>query len=80
MNLPFGFHLTAEAPDWHKLWSVRLSLIGALYAGLWMAVPAFQAYIPPFTFAALAMSISIGVIVSRLIDQPNVPTRGDPNV
>jgi hypothetical protein len=70
-------------PDWrqaHSFWSIQISLLGAIFSGAWVALPAFQGYLPPTYFAVVCIVVSILVVLLRLIDQPNVPTRGDPSV
>ena len=68
-----------DAKYWHRLWSVRISLLGAAFTGLWAALPAFQNTINPIHFALLCVAVSIATVVLRLLDQPSVPRTGDPN-
>ena len=64
------------APEWrvaHKLWSVRIALFWAVVAGLWVALPAFQGYVPPVPFALLCVGFSLAICVARLTNQPGLP-------
>ena len=70
----FGFKLVPDAKYWHSLWSIQLAILGGLFTGLWAALPAFQGYLPPEWFAVCCVGISIGGVLCRLVDQPNVPT------
>ena len=72
-------YLDPDAKYWHKLWSIRISLLGAAFTGLWAALPAFQNVIRPEAFAGVCVLISIATVMLRLLDQPSVPRTGDPN-
>ena len=72
-------HLDPEAKYWHRLWSTRAALTDAVVSGLWMALPAFQRFVPPFHFAALSIAMALAVFVARILDQPSIPRTGDPN-
>lgn len=70
-------------PDWkeaHRFWSVQITILGAIFSGAWVALPAFQGIIRPGIFAAICIGVSVLTVVLRLIDQPSIPTQGDPNV
>jgi hypothetical protein len=72
----------AFIPDWkfaHKFWSIQISIVGAILSGAWVALPAFQYIVPPREFVLLSIAVSVAVVVARMIDQPNLPTVGDPN-
>jgi len=68
-----------DAKYWHRLWSVRISLLGAALSGLWAAVPAFQYLVKPIPFICISVGISLAVVAARLLDQPSIPKTGDPN-
>jgi len=68
-----------DAKYWHRLASVQISLVGALFSGLWAAIPAFQYLMPPLWFAVTCVTVSILVVIARLIDQPSIPKAGNPN-
>ena len=74
-----GLKLDPDAQFWHKLWSVRISLLGAAFTGIWAALPSFQVLLHPVVFAGVCVFISIAVVVARLLDQPSIPKVGDPN-
>ena len=71
--------LDSDAPVWHKLWSVRVSLVGATFTGVWAALPSFQNLLHPWMFAVICVFVSIATVVARLLDQPSLPKVGDPN-
>ena len=69
-------------PDWkqaHKFWSVQITVLGAIFSGIWVAVPAFQSALRPRDYAVLCITVSVVTVVLRLLDQPSVPEKGDPN-
>lgn len=72
-------YLDDDAKYWHRLWSVRISLLGAAFTGLWAALPAFQAAVSPIHFALACVGVSIATVLLRLLDQPSIPKTGDPN-
>ena len=74
-----SLRLDPDAKYWHRLWSVRISLIGAAFTGLWTAMPAFQSVLRPVHFAFACVLISVATVMLRLLDQPSVPRVGDPN-
>ena len=58
--------------DWqacHKLWSVRLLVLGAIIDGLYMALPAFTSMIEPFHFLALSLVLSLATLAARIVNQ-----------
>lgn len=62
-------------PNWkhaHKFWSVQLALISSAVCGLWVAMPAFQYFLPPITFALCCIGVSLFACVLRLVKQSNV--------
>lgn len=58
--------------DWHKLWSIRLAIFNAMLSGLWVALPAFSALVPPVWFALACMSLSVMIVIARVTKQPGV--------
>lgn len=63
-------------PDWrlvHHMHSVQIALFWALVSGLWVALPAFQSYVSPLWFAALACGMSVLIMVGRLTKQKGFP-------
>ena len=64
------------APEWrlaHKLWTVRIAIFWAIFGGLWVAVPAFQNYLPAFWFACVCVGFSLAILFARLTNQPGLP-------
>ena len=63
-------------PEWRrvirKAWSIRLSILAGLFAGVDALLPVFSDAVPRWVFAALCIVASIGSIVSRLIAQESV--------
>lgn len=63
-------------PQWrvaHRMWSVRLAVLWAIVGGLWVALPAFQGYLPPVPFALLCVAFSLLILLARLTNQPGLP-------
>lgn len=60
----------------HKFWSVRLTIaLGVFWAivlGLWVALPAFIAFFPPFIYALICIGFSVAIVVARLTHQPGL--------
>lgn len=64
------------APEWriaHKLWSVRIAILWAVVAGLWVALPAFQGWLHPVPFALICVGFSLAILFARLTNQPGLP-------
>lgn len=61
-------------PDWkrvlRKAWSVRLTLLGAAFAGVEMALPLFSDAFPRHVFLALSIGVTVAGTVARLVAQP----------
>jgi len=53
----------------HLLWSVRLQLFWAAFAGLYASLPAFQDYLTPIQFALLCMGMSATILIARITKQ-----------
>lgn len=63
-------------PEWriaHRLWSVRINIFWAIFGGLWVAVPAFQIFLPPLWFAMVCVGMSLAILFARLTNQPGLP-------
>lgn len=65
--------LDRDARVWHKLWSVRLTILTAMLGGVWAALPAFQALMPPVAFALACVGCSLLILVARLTHQKGLP-------
>lgn len=55
--------------DWHKLWSLRLAILTAIFAALEASLAYWNAVLPPGVFASLATFTGIGSAVSRVVKQ-----------
>lgn len=51
-------------------WSVRLSLLAALFGAAEVALPFFAPFLPPHTMAILAVVASAGAAIARIVAQP----------
>ena len=63
-------------PDWRKIarraWSVRLSIVAAVFTAAEVVVPLFGDVLPRGVFVLLAFSASIGAAIARLVAQPEM--------
>lgn len=57
---------------WHKLWSIRLALLSALFGVLELVLPALQDTIPRGWFAALSIVSALWGAYARLVPQPKL--------
>jgi len=60
------------APEWrvaHRLWSVRLAVFWMIFSGLWVALPAFQGWLPPLRYALVCIGFAVAIGVARLTNQ-----------
>jgi len=62
--------------DWRRVarraWSVRLSIVAALFTAAEVVVPLFGDVLPRGVFVLLAFSASIGAAIARLVAQPEM--------
>ena len=62
--------------DWRKIarraWSIRLSIVAALFTAAEVVVPLFGDVLPRGMFVLLAFSASIGAAIARLVAQPEM--------
>ncbi len=62
--------------DWRKIarraWSIRLSIVAAVFTAAEVVVPLFGDVLPRGAFVLLAFIASIGAAVARLVAQPEV--------
>ena len=62
--------------DWHKIvrraWSIRLSIVAAIFTAAEVVVPLFGDVLPRGAFVLLAFSASIGAAIARLVAQPEM--------
>jgi hypothetical protein len=55
------------------MWSMRIAFGVALLSGAWVALPAFEAYLPPVYFALVCMGASVLLMIARLTHQKGLP-------
>ena len=62
--------------DWRKIarraWSIRLSIIAALFTAAEVVVPLFGDALPRGAFVLLAFAASIGATIARIVAQPEM--------
>ena len=56
----------------HRVWSVRLAVVGAILQGVYAGVPAFQYAVPPLYFMGLCIGIMISIVVARAMNQTGI--------
>lgn len=66
--------LIDSAGQWHKLWSVRLALAGAVLNAGAIGWTVFQGAVHPLLYAGVNMALGVGVAVVRVLSQAD----GDP--
>lgn len=67
--------LTDDARNWHRLWSVRLGILAAVFGALEASLPLWEVALPQGVFAVLAAISGAGVGITRVIKQ-NLPPLG----
>lgn len=62
--------------DWRRVarraWSIRLSIVAAIFTAAEVVVPLFSDVLPRGLFVLLAFSASIGAAIARLVAQPEM--------
>ena len=62
--------------DWRRIarraWSIRLSIVAAVFTAAEVVVPLFGDVLPRGVFVLLAFSASIGAAIARLVAQPEM--------
>ena len=62
--------------DWRRVarraWSIRLSIVAAIFTAAEVGVPLFGDVLPRGVFVLLAFSASIGAAIARLVAQPEM--------
>ena len=62
--------------DWRRVarraWSIRLSIVAAIFTAAEVVVPLFGDVLPRGVFVMLAFSASIGAAIARLVAQPEM--------
>jgi len=63
--------------DWklkllHRLWTVRLAVVGAVLEGVYAGSSAFQYLVPPFYFMGFCISILVAIVIARAMNQTGI--------
>ncbi|WKD29558.1 hypothetical protein NDQ72_06335 [Halomonas sp. KG2] len=64
--------LIDDARNWHRMWSVRLSLVATVFGTLEAVLPLWEVALPQGVFALLAAGTATGAGIARAIKQ-NLP-------
>ncbi|MDR2014620.1 MAG: hypothetical protein LBP99_03225 [Azoarcus sp.] len=63
-------------PDWkhvlRRAWSIRLTILAAIFTAAEVVVPLFGDVLPRGLFVLLAFTASIGAALARLVAQPEM--------
>ncbi|HJV52805.1 MAG TPA: hypothetical protein VJ652_15160 [Noviherbaspirillum sp.] len=62
-------NLIDNARQWHKLWSVRLAIITAVFTALEASLPLWNGQFPPGVFAGIATFTAVGGAIARIVKQ-----------
>lgn len=57
---------------WHRLWSIRLALLSALFGAIEVGLPYFESTLPGGIFAGLSAATAFAAAIARLIAQPSL--------
>jgi hypothetical protein len=55
-----------------KAWSIRLSILSAIFSAAEVALPFFTDFVPPHVMAMIAVFTAAGAAAARLIAQPKI--------
>ena len=55
-----------------KAWSIRLSLLSAIFSAAEVCLPFFTDFVPPHTMAMVAVFTAAGAAAARLVAQPKI--------
>lgn len=55
-----------------KAWSIKLSVLSAVFSAAEVALPFFTDFVPPRTMAIIAVFTAAGAAVARLVAQPKI--------
>ena len=58
--------------DWHKLWSMRITIFGWGLSGLFMLWPSLAYSVDPRLFAAGCFILCAAIGIARLKNQPGI--------
>ena len=66
----FGLKLIENVwSDLHRLWTVRVALAYAVFAGVAMVISAFADVFNPWLLLGISVFVSVGIVVLRLVKQ-----------
>lgn len=61
--------LNDDAKKWHRLWSVRLAILSAVFGAIEISLPLWQEHVPGKVFAVLATVTAAASAAARVIRQ-----------
>lgn len=66
----FGLKLIDNAKaNFHRLWTVRVSLAYAVFAGMAMVISAFVDVFNPWLLLGISVFVSVAIVVLRIVKQ-----------
>lgn len=67
--------LIDNVPACHRLWSMRLAVLAALFGALELSLPLWKGVVPDSTFAMLSTFSALAAAVARVIKQESLHDR-----
>lgn len=64
--------LIDSAHAWHRLWSVRMSILSSLLGTAACLLPALFPEMEPLPLSLLSVACSLGAVFARLVKQPSL--------
>lgn len=61
--------LIRNAKHWHKMWSVRLALLSAVFAAIELSLPLFKVVMSDQWFAVASLVTAVGSAIARVFTQ-----------
>ena len=61
--------LAKDAPNWHRLWSVRLALLASILSTLEVVVKLWEPIVPEGVFLVMSVFAATGSAIARNIKQ-----------
>lgn len=55
-----------------KAWSIRLSILSAIFSAAEVCLPFFTDFVPPHVMAVIAVFAAAGAAAARLVAQPKI--------
>ena len=68
--------LIDDASGWHRLWSMRLAILSALFGALELIMPIWSGLVPDSVFATLSTLSAVAAAIARVIKQGGDDGRG----